>query len=110
MMGYVLFHLDGVGEFAISRAISLLDALYAVVLIEVQATAWNERHRVSGSSLPRPSTQKTAYRAAFRHACTLVEDVRTAVQGNSNFLVPVQRLLDRVNRKKGKATALLPVV
>jgi hypothetical protein len=41
---------------------------------------------------------------------TLVEDVRTAVQANSDFLVPVQRLLDRVNREKGKATALLPVV
>jgi len=57
------------------------------------------------SSVARPYTQKTACRAAFRHECTLVEDVRTAVQENSDFLIPVQRLLDRVNQEKDRDKA-----
>jgi hypothetical protein len=98
------------GEFTTFRTTSLLDALYAVGIIKVQATASHEKQRPSGSRVLLPNKQKTACRAAFRRVCTLVEDVRTAVQENSDFLVPVQRLLDRVNREKGKATALLPVV
>ena len=93
-------------EFAMSRTTSLLDALYTAVIMEVRATAWNERHRASGSSVLLPSTQKTAYRAAFRHTCTLVEDVRTAVQHQSDFLVPVQQLLTRVHPEKGKEKTL----
>src|SRR5262252_5772430 len=94
------------GEFATSRTLSLLDALYTAVIIEVQATAQNEGHRASGSSVPRPYNQKTAYRATFRHDCTLVEDVRTAVQEQSDFLMPVQQLLARINQEQDRDQAL----
>ena len=98
------------GEFATFRTTFLLDTMYAAVIMEMQTTAENMGHRAPGSSAPRPCKQKTAWKAAVRHACTLVEAVRTAVKENSDFLVPVQRLLYRVNREKGKATVLLPVV
>jgi hypothetical protein len=39
-----------------------------------------------------------------------VEDVRTAVQENSDFLVPVQQLLERVNQEKDREEALQPVM
>ena len=98
------------GEFATSRIISLLDALYAVGIIEVQATASHEKERSSGSSVPFPYKQKTACGAAFRHACTLVEDVRTAVQENSDFLLPVQRLLEKVSPEKDRGKVLKSAV
>jgi hypothetical protein len=94
------------GECATSRTISLLDVLYAVDIIEMQAPAWHKTRRSSGSSVHYPRNQKTACLAAFRHTCTLVEDVRTAVQENSDFLIPVQQLLDRVNHKQDTAQEL----
>jgi hypothetical protein len=44
--------------------------------------------------------------AHITHWCTLVEDVRTAVQETSDFLVPVQQLLDRVYQEQDKGKAL----
>jgi len=41
--------------------------------------------------------------------CTLVEDVRTAVQHQSDFLAPVQQLLARVNQEQGRGHALQSV-
>jgi hypothetical protein len=42
--------------------------------------------------------------------CTLVEDVRTAVQENSDFLGPVQQFLTKINLGKGRGKALQPAM
>jgi hypothetical protein len=49
---------------------------------------------------------KNRLQGGFSYECGLVEDVRTAVQENSDFLVPVQQLLERIHQDNGRDQVL----
>ena len=106
LMTCIFFHLDSVGR-----------VCHFPHYFPPRRSVYHEYHRGAGYCLAReaetirfecstPLQQKTACRAAFRHACTLVEDIRTAVQEQSDFLAPVQQLLDRVSQEKDRDQAL----